>query len=130
MSLPVHEWTQRLDYPAAAIGDLGWLVEVGDPDVVPPVNVNVFGANVLMNVAPVIEAPPRSRRAAVAERLLRLNAERPLVSYALEEDWVVLLWAAVPADHVSFELFAVMLHAIREALLEDLPIVRQLAEPR
>jgi hypothetical protein len=108
-------------------GDLGWLIPSADPDRMPPINLTEWEGNVLLNVLPVVTVDRREARAAVAEQLLRLNAKRPLVKYALEEEWQVLLWVAFPADAFNYRLFAAGLAALQEALENDHPMLEKLA---
>jgi hypothetical protein len=123
----VTEYANRAGVDVHPFDDLGWLLIAGDPAWLPPISLTEWEGNVLLNVLPVVTVGSTTARPSVAERLLRLNAERHLIKYALEEEWQVLLWTAYPAKEFTYELFAAGLAAMCDALENDISELQKLA---
>jgi hypothetical protein len=119
-------YARRSGIPVEPLGDLGWIVPTRDPEQIPPISITEFNGNVLFNVLPVVTLSNRNKRPAVMQRLLELNARHPLVCYALEVDWQVLLWTVYPVELFSYALFETGVGAIQQALSEDLPALRKM----
>lgn len=123
----VNSYARRAGVVAEPLGNLGWVIPSRDLDAFPPIGLTEHNGNVIISVLPLLTLNQAAQRSTVMEELLKLNARRPLIAYALEENWNILLWAVYPADALTYPLFEAGLRAIRDAVAEDLPALRKLA---
>ncbi len=124
----IDTYSKKYGIQFTPLGDIGWVTYVGPGDSGKEISISKSQTTIFFSIYPLLEVKCKKCKPQLAQHLLLLNSQTPLVKYSVDADWNILLSVEYPIDEFSYELFKVALDALIEALEKHYPEILEIAK--
>ena len=124
----VHTYAKKYGIEFAPLGDIGWATRLESNNDEKFLTLNGTERMIFFSIDPLLKVKCHQCRPKLTQHLLLLNAQVPLIKYAIDEKWDISLTVEYPIDAFSYALFKMALDAIKDALKQHYAEIVKIAK--
>ena len=124
----IDTYSKKYGLRFTAFGDMGWVTYVGLGEGGKEISISKSQTTIFFSIYPLLEVKCKKCKPELAQRLLLLNSQTPLVKYSVDADWNILLSVEYPIDGFSYEVFKEALDALIGALEKHYPEILEIVK--